>query len=184
VNISFHWLRLAIIGLLALNLWAQSDAASGEAKRERAYRTLDALQAAIQSASKAGLDTSGVNSQAAELKAQLGRAVDDSETDDVTSKAARLIRQISKSEATAGASATAVKKNKPAAAKNVDSAARHEPPPLPVDDPEPARQDSSHTDWSLILSVLAILVSIGSLVVGPMLCKAAIEKALKSAGLQ
>jgi hypothetical protein len=183
VNISFHRLKLTFVALLALNLWAQSDTASGEAKRDRAYKTLDALQAAIQSASKAGVDTSGVSSQAADLKAQLGRAVDDSETDDVTSKAARLIRQISKSEAAAGASAPP-KKNKPAATKGGDSAPKPAPPPIPVDEPEPARQDSSHSDWSLILSVVAILVSIGSLAVGPMLCKAAIEKALKSAGLQ
>jgi hypothetical protein len=189
VHVSSHWWRSVCLALIALHLLAQEAptpkrgtetspaAEDADAKRTQAYRVLDALDTAIKAASRTGVDTARLTTQAQELRLQLHRAVDDAETAEVTTKAADLMDELAKRDA---------RQVRPAPTSQKRAAT---PPPAVVTPPisyptpsAPEEQPTSHLP--LILSGIAVLFSLAAIVIAPILCKSAIEKALRSAGLQ
>lgn len=185
---SSHWWRSVCLALIALHLLAQEAptrkdstetspaAEDADTKRTHAYRVLDALDTAIKAASRTGVDTAALTAQAQELRLQLHRAVDDAETAEVTTRtdnlrdelAKRGVRQVRRAVTSHAGAAT------PPAAVATPPTSYH-PTPAPE---EPA----SHLP--LILSGIAVLFSLAAVAIAPILCKSAIEKALRSAGLQ
>ena len=179
--VSSHWWRSVGLALIALHLLAQQAptrkqttetspaAEDADTRRTQAYRGLDALDTAIKAASRTGVDTASLTAQAQELRLQLHRAVDDTETTEVSTKAAKLVDELAKRRA---------KQVRPTVTPRAAAAA----PPVTSDTPAPEPQPASHLP--LILSGIAVVFSLAAVVMAPILCKSAIEKALRSAGLQ
>jgi hypothetical protein len=191
VPASSHWSRSVCLALIALHLLAQpapthnpSTETSTSPRDAQSYRTLDALDRAIKAAARSGVDTAALTAQAKELRLQLNRAVDDTETNEITTRAANLMEELAnrggrQERSVAPPPAPAVI-HRPRAATPPAAAAT-----LPISSPatpDPEEQPTSHLP--LILSGIAILFSLAAVVIAPILCKSAIEKALRSAGLQ
>lgn len=139
---------------------------SAFAKRDAAQKTLVALGLAIQSTFSSGIDSATIKTREDELRTQLMEAKKDSDFDEVTSKAATLLAEITRE-----ASKPPIQVQ--AAAGSADHAPRASP-----------QLGSSRGNMPLILSIVSLIISIFALIAGPVITRKAIAKTLRSAGLK